>query len=596
MRLSGKLAGVGLAVALLFQASAVRAQEELNLGIFAYRPKPVMVEQYQPLVDHLNRSIPGIKIRMLALDISEIEAALEAGKLDLVFTNPSHFMLLRHRNRLTGALATLVSLDKGIAVSSLGGAILAPADRSDIQTLKDLKGRKIAYPGTKYLGGYQTQAYELLMAGIHLPDDANLVNVGGHDSVVKTLLANGADAGFVRTGIFEAMIREGSLPEGRLKLVNPQKPPSFPFLVSTRLYPEWAFAALPHVNERLVRQIARALFDVEPDSKAAKAAGIHGFTVPADYLPVENLARVLRLPPFEQAPEFTAQDVWEHYFPAILVGLGALSVIAVLMVFLALGYRRLKVEQGRVLESEARRKRAYELLNRQAQDLKRANQELEQFAYVASHDMRQPLRMVTSYLNLIKKRLGERIDSDMADFIGFATDGAKRMDALITGLLEYSRTGRNLEPFQPVSLSTVVADAIQNLKVAIDETAASVTLKPGLPSIMGDRMELTRLFQNLIGNALKYHSPERSPAIAVEWEDMGDAWRIVVADNGTGFDPKHKDRMFAIFQRLVPADHCEGTGIGLALCRKIAEHHGGLIDAESTPGEGSRFILVFPKA
>ena len=316
--------------------------ETLVMGVFAFRPKEVMTAQYQPLVEYLGRTVPGVNIDLQVLTQEEMEVSLAAGKLDLVFTNPSHFIVLRARNRLTGALATLVSLEKGVAVNVLGGVILAPAARSDIRSLTDLRGKHIAVPGTKYLGGYQAQAYELQLAGIRLPGDVRLEVVGSHDAVVEALLAGKADVGFVRSSIVEAMTREGRLPPGRLKVINEQRHPGFPYACSTRLYPEWAFAALPHVGQTTVRQIARALLNVDAGSDVAKRAGIAGFTVPGDYSSIESLARALRLPPYEGAPEFTPEDIWTRYRLESSIGLLVVSVILALTAGLLLSRQRLQ--------------------------------------------------------------------------------------------------------------------------------------------------------------------------------------------------------------------------------------------------------------
>ncbi|TAN63748.1 MAG: PAS domain S-box protein, partial [Magnetospirillum sp.] len=224
-------------------------------------------------------------------------------------------------------------------------------------------------------------------------------------------------------------------------------------------------------------------------------------------------------------------------------------------------------------------------------DLQRSNAELEQFAYVASHDLRQPLRMISSYLSMTQKRLGPQLDDETKTFIGFAVDGAKRMDRLILDLLEYSRTGRAARP-EPVSLADAVADALDNLTVAIREADADIVVADGLPTVTGTPTELTRLFQNLIGNAVKYRAPERRPRVEIGWRHQGTRWLITVKDNGIGIAPEDRDRAFAIFQRLVPRDAYEGTGIGLAVCKKIVEQHGGKIWIESIPGEGSTFFFT----
>lgn len=323
------------------------AADALTLGIFAFQPSAIIQAKYQPLVDYLNRKVPGAQVHLKVMSQAEMETALAQHRLDLVFTNPSHFVFLRSRNQLSGALATLVSQENEQSTSMLGGVILTPSSRQDINTLADLKGRRLAIPGVQFLGGYQAQAYELMLAGLHLPQDATLDRHDHHDGVIKALLAGQADAGFVRTGIVEAMIATGELPANRFKVINPQKPAYFPFQVSTRLYPEWAFAASPHVDDHTVIQITRALYDIQPDSAVARAAGIHGFTVPGDYLPVENLARALRLPPFDGAPEFTPGDIWQRYRAPISIGLAAGLIVLALTVTLIASRRRLKQSEQR---------------------------------------------------------------------------------------------------------------------------------------------------------------------------------------------------------------------------------------------------------
>jgi PAS domain S-box-containing protein len=234
-------------------------------------------------------------------------------------------------------------------------------------------------------------------------------------------------------------------------------------------------------------------------------------------------------------------------------------------------------------------------LEEQAKHLKRTNADLESFAYIASHDLREPLRMVSSYIGLIEKRLGPDIDSDMKEFIRFAIDGAKRMDALILGVLDYSLVGRKGEGFKEVALDNVVKEALHNLEVAIQEAGATVTTQENLPAIPGLRSDLVRLFQNLIGNAIKFRQAGRPAIIAVSCKDQGGEWVFAIEDNGIGMDPQYHERVFRIFQRLVAKDKYEGTGIGLSICKKIIEHHNGRIWVESRPGEGSTFFFSLPK-
>lgn len=228
--------------------------------------------------------------------------------------------------------------------------------------------------------------------------------------------------------------------------------------------------------------------------------------------------------------------------------------------------------------------------------LKAANRELEQFAYVASHDLRHPLRMVTSYLTLIAQKLGAGADDELRSWLSHAANGARNMDRLICDLLEYSRTGRDGGDWETVALAELLPDVLLILSAGIADAGATVELAGHLPTVLGNRSELTRLFQNLINNAVKYRHPERSPVIGIGYRQDGPNSVVWVRDNGTGIPAKQRDRVFAIFQRLVPKDEIEGTGIGLAVCKKIVEHHGGRIWIEDTPGGGATFLVAFPQS
>ena len=235
------------------------------------------------------------------------------------------------------------------------------------------------------------------------------------------------------------------------------------------------------------------------------------------------------------------------------------------------------------------------LRDRNAQ-LAQSNADLEQFAYVASHDLREPLRMVSAYVGLLERRYGPALDAQALEYIAFAREGAQRLDRMVLDLLEFSRAGKRAEPFAPVDLGKVVAAACGNLAAAIAETGATLDVAGDLPVVTGSWSDLVRLVQNLIGNALKYHAPGRPARVELSCRPAAGEWQIAVADNGIGIDPQYFTKIFAIFQRLHTRDHYDGTGIGLAICRRIVHYHGGRIWVESTPGSGSTFHFTLPAA
>lgn len=249
-----------------------------------------------------------------------------------------------------------------------------------------------------------------------------------------------------------------------------------------------------------------------------------------------------------------------------------------------------------ISEDITARKRAQENLARTAAELKRSNEELEQFAYVASHDLQEPLRMVASYTQLLQRRYAAQLDATANEFIDFAVDGARRMQHFIADLLQYSRVATQARPLASVELAAVLETVRVNLKIALEESRAQLTSDP-LPAVQGDPRQLTQLLQNLIGNALKFRRPGEPPAVRVTAERVEHRqWRIGVADNGIGIAPEFFERVFVIFQRLHGHDEYPGTGIGLAISKKIVERHGGRIWVESEPGQGTTFFFTLAAA
>ncbi len=247
-----------------------------------------------------------------------------------------------------------------------------------------------------------------------------------------------------------------------------------------------------------------------------------------------------------------------------------------------------------ILQNVAERKHFEEALQRQAVELSRSNTELEQFAYVASHDLQEPLRMVSSYTQLLAKRYKNKLDCDADEFIGFAVDGAMRMQNLISDLLSYSRVGTRGGEFEPLDCEELLAQVLSDFRIRLEETEAQVTHDP-LPTVMADARQLQQVFQNLISNALKF-SEGKPPVVHIGVEEESDQWRFFVRDEGIGIDLQYADRIFIIFQRLHGVGDYPGTGIGLAICKKIIDRHGGRIWVKSSPGEGSSFYFTLPKS
>ncbi|WP_199487163.1 ATP-binding protein [Actinomadura logoneensis] len=276
--------------------------------------------------------------------------------------------------------------------------------------------------------------------------------------------------------------------------------------------------------------------------------------------------------------------------------IGASGPADVRDVALAVEAMRGRIKQALDLATESERSLRQQTaeLDAQTMELRRSNAELEQFAYVASHDLQEPLRKVASFTQMLERRYADQLDDRARQYIGFAVDGAKRMQVLINDLLTFSRVGRLNQQRQELMLGDALERALGNLDEAIESSGARVEAPDDLPRVDGDPTLLAMLWQNLVGNAVKFRSPDRAPAVSVGCEREGDHWHLTVTDNGIGIPAEYQDKIFVIFQRLHGRDAYTGTGIGLALCKKIVEFHGGRIWLDPEYGPGARFHFTLP--
>ncbi|QIR76510.1 EAL domain-containing protein [Sulfurospirillum diekertiae] len=304
----------------------VSAEEALRLGILAFRPKEQALLQWQPFATYLQNTI-GKPISLQIYNYPEFTQAVANHEVDIILTNPGHYIVLKNKFKLSAPLVTQITQKDHFTLTQFAGVIFTRHD-SPILTLHDIEYKQIAVTNTNSLGGYQMQAYELANSGI-APHDTRLVITGmPHDKVIEAVLSHKADVGFVRTNVLEDMIHEGKLALSDIKIINEQTDQKFPFIHSTKLYPEWPLVVVPNFDEHIARDLTVALLALPSQSEAATRAHIHGFTVPADYKGVEDALRTLRVPPFEKAPNFTLADFWSRYSNYIT------GILSIFLVFL----------------------------------------------------------------------------------------------------------------------------------------------------------------------------------------------------------------------------------------------------------------------
>ena len=324
-----------------FGAWAAQARiQDVRLGVLSFRPLALTAAQWQPLADYLGRRIPGYRFLVVPLFYPELDQAMAHHELDLILTNPEHYVLLRSRHGLT-ALATLMSMAGNEPVSQFGGVVLVRADRVDLKSFADLRGRRIAAPGEESLGGYLMQRWALLRAGVDIGRDIHDLQFTGmpHDRVVFDVLAGNADAGFVRTGVIESLLREGKLKPSQVRVLRQAGTPAFGQRLSTDLYPEWPLSVAKGLPGGFSKRVAQALLELQPDSKAARAGGFYGFAPAGDYSQVETLMVNLHVHPDHH---LTPDLVLERYSGWLIATLFVLLLAAAALIVMRRNNLRLR--------------------------------------------------------------------------------------------------------------------------------------------------------------------------------------------------------------------------------------------------------------
>lgn len=341
-----------LGLVIVFYTSTLKAKETFVLGILAFQPKPQVEARWQPIIDHLNQQLTDIELVIRPLNYNELNLAVARRELDFVFTNSAYYIELAHSQGLSSPLVSLMKLHNDTPLRGFGGVIVVKNNRTDILDMIDLKGQRIASPQKGSFGGYMMQAFEIQKAGVEPESYQILETEMPHDRAVYAVLDGSADAAFVRTGVLEDMHDRGLINLPDLRVLNSQSLAGFPFLISTQIYPEWPLAAMPHVKMELAGQLTGAFLALPYKSALLREANIYGFSIPADYEPIRELMRSLKIRPYNVLPEISWRDIWQARKVEVMASWVALAIILLLGFLLIVYNKRLSNSLVQVKRNE----------------------------------------------------------------------------------------------------------------------------------------------------------------------------------------------------------------------------------------------------
>jgi len=558
------------------------AEEIVEFAVLAFRGVEKTLVLWQPTLRYLESQIPETRFRLLPLSLEEMETAVARDEVDIVLTNPGQYAVLESEYGIT-RLLTLRNRRLDHPLSHFGAVIFTRADREDIHTLDDLKNRSMAAVSWEAFGGFQMAWYEMAQAGIDPFREMDMRFSGfPQDDVVRAVRKGAVDAGTVRTDVLERMALAGTIDLADFKILQPQPTTTFPFVRSTRLYPEWAIARTKQTDEVLAAKIMLALLQMPEDAPALAAGNYAGWDSPGDYSSVHQLLKALEVRPYTMDGARRLAQLFRDYQTFMWAFIGFWLVLLVVVSI------KLKHSNRRLSHALSEWKGAGAVLQERTHAL-------ERFAYVAAHDLREPLRTVRSFIGFIEEELDEAVSPGVSDYIFRIRRATTRMNGLIDDLLRYSRAINVSSVPSPLSLTEVFKNVTEDLQALVRETSAKlVWQKQEWPIVLADAGQMHQLFQNLLTNALKYGQTGIHPVVLLTAHRVGDRLEIRVKDNGMGFDVKNLSRMLEPFERLSNSRDISGAGVGLAICQRIVEMHGGILTAESSPGEGACFILSLP--
>ena len=580
------VAGMILFGAILFGADARAETGVVRVGVLAYQGSERAAQDWEPTLAYLNRAIPDRRFTMVPLDLPGMVLAVADREVDFVITNPGNYVTLEARFAVT-RIATLESDSVGSPMAAIGSTVIRRADRADIATLADLKGRTVAAVSIDAFGGFQIAWRELEAIGVRPFRDLRELKVVGFpmQGVVAAVRDGSADAGILRACLLEELEGQGTIAPGEFAVLGARPSADLPCRVSSRLYPDWPFARLVHTDRDLARRVAAALLTMP-------AAGGKTWTASLDYTTVHELFRALRIGPYPPSPPTLAELAHEHWQWLVAIGAGVLWWIVHAARVEVLVRRRTAELEHEIAERE--RAEAAALRLRQERDQLSRLGIVGEMASNIAHELNQPLAAISNFAHGMNRILDAR-DPDVAMLRSGArsvAEQAERAAAIIQRTRTFVR--RRDAQHSIVDINAVVTETLSLFDGAAGRRAVPIRLhlREALPRVRADRVELQQVLLNLLQNAVDATLEVGGGDITVRTSASGGLVKVAVRDAGPGIPDEAAGKMFEPFYTT----KLDGLGLGLSICRTIMERHGGRIWAAANPDRGLTVRFVLPVA
>lgn len=613
---------------------AVEEKTHLRIAGVAIRSKEKTLLRWQATAEHLSKTIDGYTFEIVPLNWSEMHEHAKAKNVDFVLTNPAMYVEFEFLYSMQ-PIALLGSRHKGKPITKFGSIIFRRADRTDINSIEDLVGMRFGAVNRSAWGGLYLAMNTMLDHDIHTLEDTTVTFTQSHDKVVFAVLNNKVDAGTVRTGILERMAESGQIDISDFEIINPMHYGNFPYLVSTNIYPEWPFAAMPHINQDLRRTVLKNLLDITPESHAAKTGRYSEWTAPSNYHEVHTVLKRLRQKPYENYGDIKISQVLIQHWDAV-----SLLVLFLLgMITAVIRFNRLNGQLNESADSLRQAEKDLQVKNQSLEsamsDLKRTQDQIVAREKLASlgeltagvaHEIKNPLNFIKNFSEINEELVDEineviedakeeltkddmedikEVTGDIASNCQKIAQHSKRADSIVRNMLAHSRG--DAQNFQETDLNDLVEESVNLSYHGMRSTEPDFNVK--ITTDYDDRMgtiyvipqPLGRVVLNIVNNACQAthqrhqeeNDPGYEPEVKIETKKTPDGAQILIGDNGCGIKPESLKKIFSPFFTTKPTD--KGTGLGLSICSDIIRGmHKGEIGVKSTVNEGTEFKIIIP--